>query len=203
MANETEDLTVAAIQVRARRERVKRLMVRCMSASEIAETLGVSERTIKGDFAAIRGELAAELTRLDATTVASDIMARAETRQRELWTMLGQLSLDAKGKQVKMRPDLSNARLAILRELRAEARDSAELLQKLGIVYQAPQDIRVGLAALDLLAKVSELDLRRIARAPAEDFERLLGECVGAEEVERLIASGDGTPTDTYGTIPD
>ena len=193
--NDSKELTVAEIQIRARRERVKDLMVRAMSASEIAIELKVSLRTARSDIAAIRADLAAELSRKDATSVAADISARSGVRRRELWALFKAVGAGGRASK-RMPPRIAGTRLAILRELRAEAQHEAELLQKLGIVYQAPRNIRLAVDAVDVLGALPEHDLERLARAMPEDFPRVLTEVVGVE-----VAAGLGFGTNANCTV--
>ena len=183
----TNKTSISEIRVEARRRAVKRLWSRRMSATEIVELLQVPLRTIERDIAAVRAETVSALMKMDAITLAAEMHGRSETRQRELWAMFGKLGVDAKGRASRLTPAIANARLAILRELHAEAKEEVDLLQKLGVVYEAPREIRVGFGAVEALARISESDLQRLASVPVDRFGRELASLIGEEVAARLL----------------
>ncbi|MGH7649939.1 MAG: hypothetical protein ACREND_17650 [Gemmatimonadaceae bacterium] len=122
--------------------------------------------------------------------MAGDVMQKATHRQRELWSLF-----------LKVEGNDSTAialKVSILRELRAEAREEIELLQKLGIVYRAPSELLIGNAAIACLRSVPESALAAIAALPEAQFIEKLGEYAGHDVVRALLAAprDDGASDD-------
>jgi DNA-binding CsgD family transcriptional regulator len=116
-----------------RQERIKLLSARNLSVPEIAEALGVSERTVMYDKKRIRQEMADTLSRSSSRDHAAKMLNRSNARHRQLWSLYA-----AATEHSKLLPAASiKRRLKILGSLMSESWKEVELQLKLGIVEPA------------------------------------------------------------------
>jgi transposase len=120
----------------ARQERAWHLVVvRKVSEREAAQILGVDERTIRRDLAAMRTRGAEALKQLAAPQnvmhMAVEMCSQLSSVLREAWATVQAADLAAP------------VRVRALNTVRATIRDVADILQSLGLLPKAPEEVIV------------------------------------------------------------
>jgi Trp operon repressor len=192
-ARDGKDVVVARVE--ARKERVRRLLARNLTLREIAEACGVSERTIKYDVAEIRKEAAEALSHSDVMTVAAAVLNRSEARHRELWGLFTKVdgvgaTQEERDKTKVTKPfDAITLKLNIIKELERETAREVEILQKLGVIYQAPKEIVIDMKAVTLLDQLPPAELERALTLDTEGFMQVLRTNFGEDAMQEIIGS--------------
>lgn len=180
-----------AIRIRARRDKVKVLLARQLTAGEIANALAVSARTIENDIRAVRRELAAELSSKTTLDWAGHVWKNYVARQRELWLMF------QSEKQ-------NSIKLALAREMRNSDRDVMASLQSLGVAHRQPEQLQVESRILAQLKTLDSGTLEQIANARDQrSLEQALGAFVGTEAVRELLQLTSGDTVEPMGFAED
>src|SRR5205814_999270 len=95
------------------------------------------------------------LSQSDVLTVAAAFLNRSETRHRELWALFSQVDRgfgdDPEKTKIKDPFKAILLKLNIVKELERQTNNEIALLQKLGIVYQAPKELVLDMKAATLL----------------------------------------------------
>jgi len=120
-----------------RRERAWHLVVvRRLTEREAARILEVHEGTVRRDLAAMRarGQKAVERasTRKGVLRMAAEMWGQLSAVLREAWV------------SVQAAPDSSSVRVRALNTVRATVKDMAEILQSLGLLPKAPEEVLIG-----------------------------------------------------------
>jgi hypothetical protein len=160
-----------APKVRLRREYIKTLLARAVPIVQIAKECRISERTARGDVAAIRKAAAEELLERPVARYAADI-------ERE-FNGVRQVLL----RQFHEAGDRNDDRAVVLlaRAFHENREKGNALLQSLGVVYRAPAQLMAALRLETAIDEIPENVLRTIAEAPSADkamelFVREVGE---------------------------
>src|SRR5512140_2343442 len=124
-------------EIRARQEKVWHLIVvRRLSELEAAEILTTSERTIRRDLAAMRTRGGKELQSLASQehvlSFAAEMWGQLSSVLREAWV------------SVQAAESASPVRVRALNLVRTTVREMAEILQSLGLLPKAPEEVVVG-----------------------------------------------------------
>jgi DNA-binding transcriptional ArsR family regulator len=116
-------------KVEIRRRKVKRLLAQGAPPTEIAERLESSRQTVARDLDAIEEEVAA-LKQGDIDSLLRDLVVTFETVNTELW-------------RVYHDADADQTKLKALRYLKQTKRSQADVLQQVGILDRATEEVRV------------------------------------------------------------
>lgn len=172
-----------------RRVRVAQMLVRRWEPTEIAEALGVSERTIGYDIKILRLRGRKEVKRTIVADVAAGLVAQQSARERELWRLatLARPGKDDNGKEVAGDPALM---MNLLRELRQSGEGMTKALQSLGVVYKEPVGVSLEVQLVSSLQAMSDDDVARLARASDDELVAAMA-ALGQEKAVGLLASGD------------
>lgn len=123
-------------EIAARQERVWHLVVvRRLSENEAAQLLGVHEKTVRRDLAAMRSRgakmVASMSTQRNVLHLAAEMWAQLSSVLREAW-----VSVQAAGTD-------SPVRVRALNTVRATVKDMADILQSLGLLPKAPEEVLI------------------------------------------------------------
>jgi len=123
-------------EIAARQERAWHLVVvRRLSENEAAQILGVNEKTVRRDLAAMHARgakaLASMATQRNVLHLAAEMWAQLSSVLREAW-----VSVQAAG-------DDSPVRVRALNTVRATVKDMADILQSLGLLPKAPEEVLI------------------------------------------------------------
>jgi transposase len=174
--------SITQIRLKARRERVKSLLARHLTATEIAKALDVSVRTIETDVRAVRAELSAELASKSTLEWGGTVWRGYVARQRELWLLFQ--------KEEKN----TAAKVQILKEMRNSDRDVVAALQSLGISYRAPEQMQVDMRVLAQLRSLEGDVLEKISNAQdSSELREILVQNLGPEVVKEVLKLSAGS----------
>ncbi len=128
---------VEAQEIAARQERAWHLVVvRRLSEREAAEILGIHEKTLRSDLKAMRARGAKVISNLAAEgnvlQLAAEMWAQLSSVLREAWV------------SVQAAETASPVRVRALNTVRATVKDMADLLQSLGLLPKAPEEVLIG-----------------------------------------------------------
>jgi transposase len=123
-------------EIQERQERVWHLVVvRRVSEREAAQILNVNERTVRRDLAAMRARGIRALqelsTQRNVLSVATEMYSQLSAVLREAWATVQAADLAAP------------VRVRALNTVRATIRDMADILQSLGLLPKAPEEVIV------------------------------------------------------------
>jgi len=123
-------------EIAARQERAWHLVVvRRLSENEAAQILGVHEKTVRRDLAAMRSRgakmVASMSTQRNVLHLAAEMWAQLSSVLREAW-----VSVQAAGTD-------SPVRVRALNTVRATVKDMADILQSLGLLPKAPEEVLI------------------------------------------------------------
>ena len=132
----TRPHVVARQEMQERQERAWHLVVvRRLSENEAAQILGVHEKTVRRDLAAMRSRgakmVASMSTQRNVLHLAAEMWAQLSSVLREAW-----VSVQASG-------DASAVRVRALNTVRATVKDMADILQSLGLLPKAPEEVLI------------------------------------------------------------
>jgi predicted DNA-binding protein (UPF0251 family) len=116
-------------EIEVRRRKVKRLLAQGVPPTEIAERLEFSRQTVCRDLDAIEEEVAA-LMRGDIDSLLRNLVATFDTVNTELW-------------RVYHDADTDQTKLKALRYLKQTELSQVDVLQRVGVLNQTPDEIRV------------------------------------------------------------
>jgi len=123
-------------EIAARQERAWHLViVRRLSENEAAQILGVNEKTVRRDLAAMHARgakvLASMATQRNVLHLAAEMWAQLSSVLREAWV------------SVQAARDSSPVRVRALNTVRATVKDMADILQSLGLLPKAPEEVLI------------------------------------------------------------
>jgi DNA-binding CsgD family transcriptional regulator len=174
------------LSAQARQERVKLLLIRNLSLSEIADALGVSLRTVNYDVKQIREEAAAKLSRLTVFDLAVTMQARSDARHRVLWSLFAQV--DAAERSGLAMAKAVTLKLNILKELSRQTTKEQEMLVRLGIVIPAEKESNLDMKALTLLNSVPPAVLGRSLTEDPKQFVETMRMNLGDAAMTELLS---------------
>ena len=123
-------------EIRERQERAWHLVVvRRLSEQEAAEILQVSDRTVRRDLTAMR---ARGMRALRSISGQRNVFRLAS----EMWTQLSSVLREA-WVSVQAASDASPVRVRALNTVRATIKDMADIMQSLGLLPKAPEEVLI------------------------------------------------------------
>ena len=128
---------IEASEVQQRQERAWHLVVvRRLTEREAASVLGVNERTVRRDLRAMQAR---------GVRAIRDLSERRGVLRMavEMWTQLSAVLREA-WVSVQAAPESSSTRIRALNTARATIKDMADILQSLGLLPKAPEEVLIG-----------------------------------------------------------
>lgn len=171
--------TLPDIRRAARLDLIRQMLPMHRTQVEMAKACGVSERTIRNDITYLRREMAEEVATLTAEKVAAD----ARARFRHLTKLAFDELIPRKTKSGTVVHLPTKEKIALLNTIRQIQQAEVKLLQSLGVIYRAPQQVQILTLAMDRLNALSPQIQSEIAEASSDPavFERLLIQHIGVE----------------------
>jgi DNA-binding CsgD family transcriptional regulator len=185
-------LTAQQMQIHLRREKVKDLFARRRNITEIAEILQVSRWTISDDIQAIKREIAHTLTTQTAMDVATNTIMFGEVLERSVFQMMSfkRRINPTTGKEEVYDPLEPMERIACANTLLKIRDVTIKQLQKLDVVYKAPERAEVRHVAMQKMAELPVAVLNEIAEMRDEDtILRTLTKHLGADLAAQLVGA--------------
>jgi hypothetical protein len=127
-----------------RREKVKILLTLGLTQLEMADKLGVHKETIFRDVKKIRKEWSQQVSSIDLNELVGQLRHEANLRKRRLYdTMQDKETKNEQGKTISSIPATPYVKISCLKAMREEDRQLVDLLQSVGKIYKAPENINL------------------------------------------------------------
>ena len=174
-------------EIAARQERAWHLVVvRRLSENEAAQLLGVHEKTVRRDLAAMRSRgakmVASMSTQRNVLHLAAEMWAQLSSVLREAW-----VSVQAAGTD-------SPVRVRALNAVRATVKDMADILQSLGLLPKAPEEVLISAKDPGQLNDVQLEAAVAFFLTLSSDSPEIGADVGGAEEPEALDRAESADP---------